>query len=78
MLIINDMIKKDTPYDIDDACFVGPVTNMTIGSNDIPDFLNYYFVNIADRARQSVDESTIHTVEFEHEILCFCFQLYGN
>ena len=46
--ILNDFIKSDNTADISTISFVDPTNGVQIDKNNIPDFLNNYFANIAE------------------------------
>ena len=47
--IINDFIKPDINSDISNVNFIDPVTGISIAPGNIPNYLNDYFVNIAEK-----------------------------
>ena len=49
--IINGLIKQDKIFDISDCLFTNTTDNGPVNRDNIPDFVNVYFANIAKRVR---------------------------
>ena len=60
--IINRLIKNEKVIDIENIDFLDPDTNEPIMKCDVPDFLNDYFANIANRTR-AFNKTNIPTVD---------------
>ena len=56
------MIKNNSSFNIKNIEFINPDTNDPIQRNEVPDFFNTFFVEIASRTRQ-FDESMVQTDE---------------
>ena len=61
--IINSMIKNETTMSIFDIEFRNLETNIPVPKDDVPDFLNAYFAQIATRTRP-FDFDTIHKDDY--------------
>ena len=61
--IINNMIKNETTMSIFDIEFRNLETNIPVSKDDVPDFLNAYFAQIATRTRP-FDFNTIHNNDY--------------
>ena len=49
--IVNGLIKRDNEFDVSDCTFINDSDGGPIEKRDIPDYLNDYFANIAERTR---------------------------
>ena len=81
--IINELIKPNTSSDVSSIDFKDPMSGLVIPRNDVPDFINIYFANIAqntsDPTKVKLPTLQKHNFDFLLQIIPDKFLLlYAN